>query len=433
MPRVARNDPKLGAAVALAVAAIIVATILSPRVFAPSTFVLEFSVPLEEGASGIAPGATVTLGGIVIGAVDATRINSNGGVDTITIALRIPRGIVIPSGSTAHVAADALGGSGRIEIVPPEPKSSAAAGGAGAAPAAADGAPPRIAYVKQKTMMEASFGRHTMQRLNASIDQLKQTDFGALRQDLATRMESLQTDFRELSADVDASLDVWQPQGSALAGTFRDCVARAESMEALFSAGGTLDSQKLEAQVKAITADWQAIRADMAALETAWTEEIVPPASDMISRLERAWQTLRGDAERMLALITETRESAGTVSADMQLAGGQLSRAETEIIFTPWNLLGGMFQGDRADETRDFSVRMVVQSATELRLASDATRRLIEADPRLLERYPDIAALLEEWLRAANARAEAVDAGVFRKMMDEPPAPALPEAPPVTP
>lgn len=433
MPRVARNDPKLGAAVALVTAAIIVGTILSPRVFAPSTFVLEFSVPLEEGASGISPGATVTLGGIVIGAVDSTKISSNGGRDSITIALRIPRGIVIPSGSTAHLAADALGGSGRIELVPPEPKSPAAAGGAGPAPAGPDGAPPKIAYVKQKTMMEASFGRHTMQRLNASIDQLKHTDFGALRQDLAARMESLQTDFRELSADVDASLDVWQPQGSALAGTFRDCVARAESMEALFSAGGTLDSQKLEAQVKAITADWQAIRADMAALETAWTEEIVPPASDMISRLERAWQTLRGDAERMLALVTETRESAGTVSADMQLAGGQLSRAETEIIFTPWNLLGGMFQGDRADETRDFSVRMVVQSATELRLASDATRRLIEADPRLLERYPDIAALLEEWLRAANARAEAVDAGVFRKMMDEPPAPALPEAPPVAP
>ena len=433
MPRIARNDPKLGAAVALAVAAIIVVTIVSPRVFAPSTFVLEFSVPLEEGASGIASGATVTLGGIVIGAVDSTKISSNGGSDSITIALRIPRGIVIPSGSTAHLAADALGGSGRIEIVPPEPKSRPSGDGAASAPAGPDAAAPKIAYVKQKTMMEASFGRHTMQRLNASIDQLKQTDFGALRKDLATRMESLQVDFRELSADVDASLDVWQPQGSALAGTFRDCVARAESMEALFSAGGTLDSQKLQAQIKAITADWQAIRADMAALETAWTEEIVPPASDMISRLERAWQTLRGDAERMLALVTETRESAGTVSADMQLAGGQLSRAETEIIFTPWNLLGGMFQGDRADETRDFSVRMVVQSATELRLASDATRRLIEADPRLLERYPDIAALLEEWLRAANARAEAVDAGVFRKMMDEPPAPALPEAPPVAP
>jgi hypothetical protein len=117
----------------------------------------------------------------------------------------------------------------------------------------------------------------------------------------------------------------------------------------------------------------------------------------------------------------------------MQLAGGQLSRAETEIIFTPWNLLGGILQGDRADETRDFSVRMVVQSATELRLASDATRQLLEADPRLVERYPDIAALLEEWLRAANTRAEAVDAGVFRKMMDEPSAPALPEAPAVAP
>jgi hypothetical protein len=153
----------------------------------------------------------------------------------------------------------------------------------------------------------------------------------------------------------------------------------------------------------------------------------------MMSRLERAWQTLRSDADRMLTLVTQMREATGTVSADMQLAGGQLSRAETEILFTPWNLLGGIFQGDRADETRDFSVRMVVQSATELRLASDATRQLLEADPRLLERYPDIAALLEEWLRAANARAEAVDAGVFRKMMDEPPAPALPEAPPVAP
>ena len=433
MPRVARNDAKLGAAVALVTAAVIVGTILSPRVFAPETFVLDFSVPLEEGAAGISPGATVTLGGIVIGVVDKTEVSAEGsGPDYINVALRIPRGIVIPNGSTAHLAADALGGAGRIEIVPPESKaarsapSDAAAGGA-------DGTGPKIVYAKPKTMMEASFGRHTMQRLNSAIDELKATDFGALRQDLAVRMESLQTDFRELSADVDASLDVWQPQGSALANTFRDCVARAESIEALFGAGGTLDSQKLQAQVKSITEDWASIRADMAALETAWTEEIVPPASDMISRLERAWQTLRSDAQQMLALVTEMRESMGTVSADMQLAGGQLSRAETEIIFTPWNLLGGILQGDRADETRDFSVRMVVQSATELRLASDATRRLLEADPRLLERYPDIAALLEEWLRAANTRAEAVDAGVFRKMMDEPPAPALPEAPPVAP
>ncbi len=433
MPRAARNDPRLGAAVALAIAAIIVITIVSPRIFAPSTFMLEFSVPLEEGASGIAPGATVTLGGVVIGAVDSTKISSNGGRDFINVALRIPRGIVIPAGSTAHLAADALGGNGRIEIVPPESKSQLAPGDAATAPASVDGTPGRIAYAKPKTALEASFGRHTMQRLNAAIDELKATDFGALRQDLATRMDSLQTDFRELSADVDSSLEVWQPQGSALANTFRDCVTRAESIEALFSAGGTLDSQRLQAQVKSITADWQAIRADMAALETAWTEEIVPPASDMMSRLERAWQTLRSDADRMLALITEMRESTGTVSADMQLAGGQLSLAETEIIFTPWNLLGGILQGDRADETRDFSVRMVVQSATELRLASDATRQLLEADPRLVERYPDIAALLEEWLRAVNTRAEAVDAGVFRKMMDEPPAPALPEAPPVAP
>ena len=433
MPRAARNDPKLGAAVALVTAAIIVGTIVTPKVFAPETFVLEISVPLEEGASGIAPGATVTLGGIVIGAVDSTKISSNGGRDFITVALRIPRGIVIPSGSTAHLAADALGGSGRIEIVPPEPKWQLVPGDAGAAPAATDGAPAKIAYAKPKTPLESAFGRSTMRRLNSAIDDLKATDFGALRQDLATRMESLQTDFRELSADVDSSLEAWQPQGSALASTFRDCVARAESIEALLGAGGTLDSQRLEAQVKSITADWQAIRADMAALETAWTEEIVPPASDMLSRLERAWQTLRSDADRMLAIVTEAREATGTVSADMQLAGGQLSRAETEILFTPWNLLGGIFQGDRADETRDFSVRMVVQSATELRLASDATRQLIEADPRLLERYPDIAALLEEWLRAANARAEAVDAGVVRTMMDERPAPARPEAPPVAP
>lgn len=432
MPRVARNDPRLGAAVALVTAAIIVGTIVSPRIFAPETFVLEFSVPLEEGASGISPGATVTLGGIVIGVVDRTEVSVDGsGPDYINVALRIPRGIVIPNGSTAHLAADALGGAGRIEIVPPEPKAGTA--DAGGVAAGADGTTPKIAYAKPKTMMEASFGRHTMQRLDTAIEQLKQTDFGALRQDLAGRMESLQGDFRALSADVDSSLEVWQPQGSALANTFRDCVARAESIEALLASGGGLDSQRLQAQVKAITADWASIRADMAALETAWTEEIAPPASDMISRLERAWQTLRSDAERMLALVREMREATGTVSADMQLAGGQLSRAETEIIFTPWNLLGGMFQGDRADETRDFSVRMVVQSATELRLASDATRQLIEADPRLLERYPDIAALLEEWLRAANTRAEAVDAGVFRKMMDEPPAPALPEAPPVAP
>ncbi|MBU3728032.1 MAG: hypothetical protein FGM37_02135 [Phycisphaerales bacterium] len=433
MPRAARNDPRLGAAVALVTAAIIVGTILSPRVFAPATFVLDFSVPLEEGASGISPGATVTLGGIVIGVVDRTEVSADrSGPDYINVALRIPRGIVIPSGSTAHVAADALGGAGRVEIVPPEPGPPKGTAG-GPAAAGPEGAAPKIVYAKPKTMLEASFGRHTMQRLDAAIEQLKQTDFGALRQDLTGRMESLQTDFRVLSADVDASLDVWQPQGSALAGTFRDCVARAESIEALLGAGGTLDSQRLEAQVKSITADWQSIRADMAALETTWTEEVVPPASDMLSRLDRAWQTLRGDAQRMLDLVTEMRESTGTVSADMQLAGGQLSRAETEIIFTPWNLLGGIFQGDRADETRAFSVRMVVQSATELRLASDATRRLIDADPRLLERYPDIAALLEEWLRAANARAEAVDAGVFRKMMDEPPAPALPEAPPVAP
>jgi ABC-type transporter Mla subunit MlaD len=430
MPRAARNDPKLGAAVALVTAAIIVGVIVSPKVFAPETFVLEFSVPLAEGAAGISPGATVTLGGIVIGVVDRTEINADGdGPDYINIAMRIPRGTVIPNGSTAHLAADALGGAGRIEIVPPErPMRSPEA-----APGQEGAGTPKIAYAKPKTTLEAAFGRHTMQRFNAAIDDLKQADFGALRDDFAARTESLQADFRELSAEVDASLATWQPQGSALADTFRDCVARAESIEALFSAGGTLDAQKLEAQVKSITADWQAIRADMAALETTWTEEVVPPASDMLSRLERAWQTLRSDADRMLTLVTEMRETSGTVSADMQLAGGQLSRAETEILFTPWNLLGGIFQGDRADETRDFSVRMVVQSATELRLASDATRQLLEADPRLLERYPDIAALLEEWLRAANARAEAVDAGVFRKMMDEPPAPALPEAPPVAP
>jgi ABC-type transporter Mla subunit MlaD len=429
MPRAARNDPTLGAAVALVTAAIIVGVIVSPKVFAPQTFVLDISVPLAEGADGISPGATVTLGGIVIGVVDKTEVNADGdGPDFIDIAMRIPRGTVIPDGSTAHVAADALGGAGRIEIVPPEQPATPSA-----APDDAGEDTPRITYAKPKTTLEVAFGRNTMRRLDAAIEDLKETDFSALRDDFVARTDSLRADVREFGAEFNASLEAWQPQGSALAETFRDCVARAESMEALFAAGGTLDSQRLEAQVKSIMDDWQSIRADMASLETTWTEEIAPPASDMMSRLERAWQTLRSDADRMLTLVTQMREATGTVSADMQLAGGQLSRAETEILFTPWNLLGGIFQGDRADETRDFSVRMVVQSATELRLASDATRQLLEADPRLLERYPDIAALLEEWLRAANARAEAVDAGVFRKMMDEPPAPALPEAPPVAP
>lgn len=434
MPREARNDPRLGAAVALAAAAVIVGTIVSPRVFAPATFTLEFVVPLEEGASGIAPGATVTLGGIVVGAVDGIQIASNGQPsDVITMSLRIPRGVVIPPGSTAHLAADALGGNGHIEIVPPDPDASRASAAADASPGATDGGAPRIPFARPKTLMESAFGRRAMRRLNAAVDGLKQTDFGAIKADLAARTGALRSDLSAFDAELDASMEAWEPRGTSVATTFRDCVARADSIESMLSAGGTLDSQRLAAQVKSITADWQALRADMTALEAAWTEEIAPPASDMLSRLQRAWQTLRGDAERMLALVTEMRESAGTVGADMQLAGGQLSRAETEVMFTPWNLLGGMFQGDRSEETRNFSVRMVVQSATELRLASDATRKLLEADPRLLERYPDIAALLEEWLRAANARAEAVDAGVFRKMMDEPPPPALPEAPAVAP
>lgn len=454
MPRGERSDSRLGAAVMLCIAAVVVGVIVMPRITAPATFEMQVEIPIEEGAAGISPGATVTLGGIIVGTVNRIDLDAKGdGTDFVKVVLRLPQGTRIPTGSTAHLAADALGGNGRIEIVPPSrhgdvPDAQSTAdgtpeGAASGAPAdgqAAGGQQPgtgegvvSIAYVKPSSGLESAFGRRNVHRVRDAVSRLEQTDFAALKSDLTARVDAIKADATALGSEIGASADAWRPQWDAMVASIDSAKLRLESIEASLGAGGSLDRERLRATLDRILADWSAIRTDMSALESAWAEEIKPPLSDLLSRAVRAWDILKADAQRMLAAVQESREAAGLASADLQLAGGQLSRTKTEVMFTPWNLLGGIFQGDRAVETRDLSARMVVESATELRIAADATRQLLEADPRLAERYPGIASLLEEWLRSASTRAEAVEAGVFRIMMDEPPPPSVPQAPAVAP
>ena len=69
----------------------------------------------------------------------------------------------------------------------------------------------------------------------------------------------------------------------------------------------------------------------------------------------------------------------------------------------PWTLLGGTFE-DKGEQAQFKKIALeLVRSTTELNLAIGFTRELLEQDPKLAVRYPELIELLNQWITRAGA------------------------------
>ena len=104
-----------------------------------------------------------------------------------------------------------------------------------------------------------------------------------------------------------------------------------------------------------------------------------------------------------MAALYDAKGVWASSKADLQIAGGQVTRAMRETVTMPWTLLGGTFE-DKGEEAQFQKLaREVVRSTAELNMAVGIAKEFLAQDPKLAVRYPELVELLDKWMTQAAA------------------------------
>ncbi|MEY4787523.1 MAG: hypothetical protein RL692_1417, partial [Planctomycetota bacterium] len=200
-----------------------------------------------------------------------------------------------------------------------------------------------------------------------------------------------------------ADWDIWRAQGNSIKDGYDMASAKSEEIFALFASGKVLDTEKLQPAIDRIKSNLSTSGELIATLKTRWNDEILPPLADLIDRFKKDCAIIERNYESTMALLQDAKSTAGGAKADMQIAGVQLNRAVREITLMPWTLMGGAFE-DKSEQAQFKKIALeLVRSTTELNLAIGFTRELLEQDPKLAVRYPELIELLNQWITRAGA------------------------------
>ncbi|MSQ89904.1 MAG: MCE family protein [Phycisphaerales bacterium] len=411
-PRPPEADIKVGAIVCLIAGLLFCAVMALPSLSGPKQRRVVVESQFVDGVSGIEQGTPIMMGGLRVGEVDAvTLIPASAGTNAyFQLECAVDAGLRIPRTSTVRSTQSLVGAGTILEIrLPPVGVSAPLIAGETLQSTPAD------------STLAALLGDHRAAALEEAFARIHATDFRTPFESGRARLQTLAPDFAAVKQEVAADLDAWKIQRDAIFAGADSAHLKLNELVALFGPDQCLDLARLEPAFDRLRANLQATVDGITALKSHWNEEVWPPLSDIIGRLTRDLATLQGDAALVTTMLNDTKGAWSATAADLQITGGQLERAESMITLAPWTLLGGAFaeKGEREQFTK--IARELVRSTTELHLAVTFANDLLVHDPKLAARYPELVALLKEWMARARAEHEVAGEQLLNRLIGAPP------------
>lgn len=350
--------------------------------------------PFSTGVQGIAKGTPVVMGGLQFGKVKSVTLveHTASSAGMFSVSLLVDRGLSVPRTASVSVTQSVLGSGTMLVINLPRDS-----GGMHLGPTDA------LVAAPTKSTLELLLGQQRAAEFQRSIATFESFDLKPSIQDGRERWTTLANEGAALNAQVGGDVDLWRPQAIAVLDGFDAARTRMNEIEAVFGPGQSLDRARLEPVFERMHANFTQSAQLITTMRTRWTEQIVPPFTDLADRFKKSLATLESDYERVKGIFAQSMGTAGSASADLQIAGTQLHASAREITLMPWTLLGGTFEDKGEQAQFNTLARELLRSTTELHLSVTFAQEMLAHDPKLVVRYPELCELLNRWMARAAA------------------------------
>jgi hypothetical protein len=411
------QEVRLGVVVVGAIGALFALITQVPTIFGPKMVTVTARLPLSSGIQGLAAGSPIEMAGIVIGSVsnislERTANPANGETKDFLVTSQIDADAFLPRTTRVRVRTNPFGAhatlvlelpprSGNMQFGPHDPNDD-------------------LKAEPEKGFVASFFGDTRAAQLETALAQFKALDLGAMTDDFASRWSPITAATQSVWKDGRSDWEAWSAQGNALLDGWDAARVRWGEIETVFAKGGHLDSERIDPAVERIRAQLDGSANQLTALRKKWEEEFVPPLSDLIARLKREFAIIEADAAVVMAIWSGSKNMVGDASADLQMTGEQLGRTTKEITLMPWTLLGGAF-ADKGERARFLqAAHEVVRSTGELSLSVSFAQDLLQQDPGLAERYPELISLMQRWMETAAAKQKAAGQDLLNELLGRP-------------
>ena len=397
MERKTGHDIRTGAFVIFGVAILFAALVSIPSLTGPKMTPSAVQFPFEGGVNGIKRGTPILLGGLNVGTVQAVTFKP--GVDGNPPYFRADcstlADLSIPRTATITVQQSPIGAGVNLIIQLP---SSSASFSLEALPD-----DDMLHVTPSQSSLALLFGPQRAEEIVESYKTITEFSLGSPTTDLKERLQTGADNLDAIKKIFNTDWEMWQAQGNSIKDGYDIASAKSEEIFALFGSGKVLDKEKLQPAFDRIKSNLSTSGELIATLKTRWNDEILPPLADLIDRFKKDCAIIERNYESTMGMLQDAKDTLGSAKADMQIAGVQLNRTVREITLMPWTLLGGTFE-DKGEQAQFKKIALeLVRSTTELNLAIGFTRELLEQDPKLAVRYPELIELLNQWITRAGA------------------------------
>ncbi len=407
------SEVRTGAVVLAGIGLLVAGIIGLPALLPNEEIVVHVEFPLTTNVDGLNKGSKVFMGGLCIGSVKAMVLEHSaaGGETLVDVALAVDANVVVPRTAVAHVSRSLTGGAASLEIwLPRERSNQRVSSGDTIGPA------------ETRTFLASFIGSKQAAALERAAQTIGVAQLSDEARDLNERLSTTANEVRGLSSTIRADWTEWEPTITALLAAKDQAVERVQAMNALFGENQPLDWQRLQAVIEKTKQNWQDAATVLSTLKMRVNDQVIPPISDLIDRIKRTNAVIKDDVGRIQGLSTETAAALERASADLAIAGDQVARISQEVTLMPWTLLGGAFEDkSEAAQFQKFA-REIVRSAAELHMAVIMAQTLLETDPQLAQRHPELVALLKKWIDQASTEHEAAGTMLLNQLIG-PPAP----------
>ena len=411
MERKTGHDIRTGAFVIFGVAILFAALVSIPSLTGPKMTLSAVQFPFDGGVNGIKRGTLILMGGLNVGTVQSVTFKP--GVDgrppyfraeCLTLA-----NMYIPRTATITVQESPIGAG--VNLIIQLPSSSASF--------SLDTEPDddMLHVTPSQSSLTLLFGPRRAAEIVESYKTITEFSLGSPTTDLKARLETGADNLDAIKTMFRTDWEMWQAQGDSIKDGYDTASAKSEEIFALFGSGKVLDKEKLQPAFDRIKSNLSTSGELITTLKTRWNDEILPPLADLIDRFKKDCAIIEKNYESTMAMLQDAKYSLGSAKADMQIAGVQLSRTVREITLMPWTLLGGTFE-DKSEQAQFKKIALeLVRSTTELNLAIGFTRELLEQDPKLAVRYPELIELLNQWITRAGANQNTASQELLNRLL----------------
>jgi len=411
------QEVRLGVAVVAAIAVLFALITSAPKLLGPKMRTVKGRFPLSSGLQGLSSGSPIEMAGLVIGSVESVTLettsgNGSGAAKDFLVTASIDANTFIPRTTKVRVRTSALGAHPTLVLELP-PRS----GNMKYGPHDPDD---HLQVAADPGLVASIFGQTRADQLDVVVSQFKAFDFESLRDDIRSRWSPITTATQSVWRDGRSDWEAWSAQGNAILDGWDSAQARWNEIEAIFAKGNPLDLERIEPSIQRIRAQFDSSGTQLTALRKKWNEEVEPPLSDLIARVKREFAIIEADAAVIMGIWNDSKGMVGNANADLQMTGDQLARATREIELMPWTVLGGGF-AEKSERARFLkAAHEVVRSTGELSLSVSFAQDLLQQDPGLAERYPELVTLMRRWMEAAAAKQKSAGEDLLNELLGRP-------------